>query len=318
MNPATRSASGESAGIARAELDVARVRHLGCVLVAGRAGPVDLLAQAREALLQAQAEDVLRRELLVAAQQPQRPRPPHLSKPLKPGLLAARKHLPPPPCQRQQRLTRNNGVRPQRCVATRDEPAAARTRLEQGRDLGLDAGAPQPEGIRAVERQPDEPHLEGARRHVVGRPARLAPPGVGRHAGTDAPTNSATATPNEYGASIIGMWPTPGRTSSSPARASASAGPFSQPLRSCSPQMTSERVFTRSIRAGKSRDWSAGRTPGTIGAALAAPRRRRRAAGTSRPSVRDMPTNQPNTSLRGRRRLAAGFSHSRSVAAIAR
>ena len=33
---------------------------------------------------------------------------------------------------------------------------------------------------------------------------------------------------------------------------------------------------------------------------------------------RAMPTNQPKTSLRGRRRLAAGFSQSRSVAAIAR
>ena len=58
------------------------------------------------------------------------------------------------------------------------------------------------------------------------------------------------------------MCPTPGRTSSSPASASASAGPFSQPLRSCSPQMTSERARTRSISAGRSSDASAGQDAG--------------------------------------------------------
>src|SRR6476469_751993 len=108
-NPAPRSTSSEPPGIARSELDVACVRHLRAVLISRRPGPVDLGLEAGQPLLEAQAEDVLRGQLRLTAEQPKRPRPPDLAEPCEPGIARALQHLPPPRRQRQQGLPRNNG-----------------------------------------------------------------------------------------------------------------------------------------------------------------------------------------------------------------
>src|SRR6185312_8747007 len=100
---------------------------------------------------------------------------------------------------------------------TPGQPAAAGTRGEERLEVGFDPVAAQPEAGLAVDGEPHQADLERARGELVDRAAVAARPGIGAggrdHAGTVAERKLRTAVVKAYGASSIGMCPTPGSTS---------------------------------------------------------------------------------------------------------
>src|SRR6185312_5373478 len=203
-----------------------------------------------------------------------------------------------------------------------DEAAAAPARGEQGLDVRLDAVAAEPEAGLAVDGEPHQPDLERSRCELVGGPAVTARPEVGAggrdHAGTVAERNERMAVVNAYGASSIGMWPTPGSTTSVAPSAATSGGPLAQPPASWSPHSTSAGAQTSCARAERSRLASGPSTPGTTCAARPESRSIWRAIAGSRPSRPAMPTNQPKITRRDGGSRTAAAPQARSVRARAR
>ena len=207
---------------------------------------------------------------------------------------------------------------------SRSPPGASRpaagARLEQRRDLGLDALAAEPEAVLAVERPAARarPRASAAPARTRRRSRAVPRVGAGRrdHAGTVADRNSATATrtstaPRSSACGRRRAARAPRRRAPRPA-----AGPFSQPLRSCSPQMHERRA--RDAGCDQRRQVERSRAPAARPARPARPGPRRAASAAARRDVEavqarhaDEPAEDEPARQAGD--VAAGVSHSRSV-----
>ncbi len=150
---------------------------MGCLcrlLIAGAGGSLDLGLERRQLVLQPKPEHIRLFELGLAPEQHQHTRPPDLTQiGERPGGF---EHGPAALGHGQQAVTVDCGRdRGRRARAGHQPPAAGTVRQQLG-DAVLDAGAPQPEALIAVEGKPHQADLDHERGEIGIATAGIAVP----------------------------------------------------------------------------------------------------------------------------------------------